>query len=522
MPAGRRRGSRRPARWLRRCGCGRGRDGRSTPRSTPRAGGHWLGPGAAPRRRPRPGRSGSVARPCCRRGRPRPSRTRSRCAAPAVGSCAAPQASAASMLARSVRAKAGARLGGAAHTLRGESGCLGEPGGVRGPGTLGQPGVGHGLERERPDAVQQPVPNRVAQPGPARCSAATHPCRRRSPANGSRAGRPRRSPRPPARRGLRGRTPPPAAVRRRRTWPAPTDRAGRRGTTGRSSTDGRPSDRRRSGLRLVGSARTRNRSSRRRVISSTDSVLVRAAASSIASGRPSRDRHRSRTAVAVRLRGVASALCRGAAGEQLDTVGRASAGRARRRPRRRRRAGPGWCTGSAAPGRHRGGEPPEPRPRRGRVRSCRESPRAEASLKGSNSAASPPGPSTAPISTSTTSSAVLALSSLASQTPSAPRTPSGQLAADRDRHRRLPDTARPHDLHEPLAGEQVGQGRHLVVAADELRRHRRKVPGPPWRSSPCRGRERERRAPRPGPGSGARAPAAAVGGRDPARRPAGS
>ena len=60
--------------------------------------------------------------------------------------------------------------------------------------------------------------------------------RRRSRANGSRAGRPRRSPRRPARRAPRGRTRPPVGARRRRRWRVPTGRAGRRGTTGRSST----------------------------------------------------------------------------------------------------------------------------------------------------------------------------------------------------------------------------------------------------------------------------------------------
>ena len=123
------------------------------------------------------------------------------------------------------------------------------------------------------------------------------PRRRRSPANGSRAGRPRRSPRLPARRALRGRTRPPAAARRRRRWQGPTGPAGRRGTAARSSIGSSTlSARRRSGLRLVGSLNTLKRSSRRRVISSIDNVLVRAAASSIASGRPSSERHRSRTA----------------------------------------------------------------------------------------------------------------------------------------------------------------------------------------------------------------------------------
>ena len=64
---------------------------------------------------------------------------------------------------------------------------------------VGQPGVGHRLERERADAVEQPVAD------------ATRRRRRRSRANGSPAVRPRRSPRTPARRAPRGRTRPPAS-----------------------------------------------------------------------------------------------------------------------------------------------------------------------------------------------------------------------------------------------------------------------------------------------------------------------
>ena len=75
-PAGRRRRSRRPARWRRRCGRGRARGDPSTLRSTPRAAGRWPGLGPAPRRRRRRVRPGSVARLGCRRGRPRPNRTR--------------------------------------------------------------------------------------------------------------------------------------------------------------------------------------------------------------------------------------------------------------------------------------------------------------------------------------------------------------------------------------------------------------------------------------------------------------
>ena len=121
--------------------------------------------------------------------------------------------------------------------------------------------------------------------------------RRRSPANGWRGDPRRRSPLRRARRAHRARTRQLVAVRRRRMWQAPTGHVDRRGTTARSSTGSSISSaRRRSGLRLVGSLKTLNRSSSRRVISSIDSVFVRAAASSIASGRPSSDRHSSSTA----------------------------------------------------------------------------------------------------------------------------------------------------------------------------------------------------------------------------------
>ena len=47
----------------------------------------------------------------------------------------------------------------AAHAVGGGGGRVGEPRGVGGEGALGQPGVGHRFERERADAVEQPVPD---------------------------------------------------------------------------------------------------------------------------------------------------------------------------------------------------------------------------------------------------------------------------------------------------------------------------------------------------------------------------
>ena len=122
------------------------------------------------------------------------------------------------------------------------------------------------------------------------------------------------------------------------------------------------------------------------MISSIDSVLVRAAASSIASGRPSSERHRSCTASSASV----AAPGGGATGEQLHGVGE--------RERRELEHGlavdverrPGWCTGSAARGRRRGGGPRAPRRRRRRARSCRGSPPRRRALSRSSSAASPP------------------------------------------------------------------------------------------------------------------------------------
>ena len=129
-PAGRRHRSCRPVRWPRRCGRGRGRGDRSTPRSTPRAAGRWPGPGPARRRR----RASSAAKIRCApllsprttQAHPNPLTMPSA----SSGSCAALQANAASMLARSARAKArysacrllrtpcGGRLGRLRRTMR--------------------------------------------------------------------------------------------------------------------------------------------------------------------------------------------------------------------------------------------------------------------------------------------------------------------------------------------------------------------------------------------------------------------
>ncbi len=181
-PAGRRRRSRRPAPSRRRRAGARARGGPSTPRSTPRA--------AARSARSRAGAASPAASSAARsRCAPRlsPSTIHAQpnplaIASARSGSCAALQASAASMFARSARAKARCSAWRALRTPAVDAPRRGgEPRGVRVERAVGQPGLGHRLERERADAVEQPVAGRRAR-------------RRRSPASGPRAGRPRRSP----------------------------------------------------------------------------------------------------------------------------------------------------------------------------------------------------------------------------------------------------------------------------------------------------------------------------------------
>ena len=225
-PAGRRRRSRRPARWPRRCGRGPARGDRSTLRSTPRAAGRWPGP--------RAGAASPAASSAARiRWAPRLS-PRTTQAQPnpltmpsaSSGSCAALQARAASMLARSARAKARCSAWRLLRTP------------VRG-GSRPRRRTTRRARRGRARTARRRSSLRARTRGCCRAAgsgpAPTRRRRRRSPASGWRAGRPRRSRRRPARRALRGRTRPRRAVRHRRTWPAPTGPAGRRGTTGRSS-----------------------------------------------------------------------------------------------------------------------------------------------------------------------------------------------------------------------------------------------------------------------------------------------
>ena len=180
--------------------------------------------------------------------------------------------------------------------VRGGSGGRGEPRGVRGEGALGQPGLRHRVERERADAVEQPVARRAVVVDDHERAAREPPDhvdrRRRGHVERLEDELDRGQRRAAGERGQRPQAP---LVVGEQQLVAPPDR--RLAAPGGAR-----------GLRLVGSLSTLKRSSRRRVISSIDSVLVRAAASSIASGSPSSERHRSRTASPASPRGGAHAV----------------------------------------------------------------------------------------------------------------------------------------------------------------------------------------------------------------------
>ena len=122
-------------------------------------------------------------------------------------------------------------LAAAAHTLCRGSGCVSKPGGVRGECAFVQPGVGHCFQRERANALEQPVSNRcrgvvIVDDHERTAREATDYVDRR---------------RQRGRRALRGRIRRRAAEHHRRRRRAPTGRACRRGTTARNSTGSWPS-----------------------------------------------------------------------------------------------------------------------------------------------------------------------------------------------------------------------------------------------------------------------------------------
>ena len=113
-------------------------------------------------------------------------------------------------------------------------------------------------------------------------------------------------------------------------------------------------------------------------------------------------------------------------------------------------------------------------------------------MNDSNSAASPPGPSTALTNTSMTWSGVLALSSLASQTPSAP-TPADVVSSRPTAIATavFPIPPAPTISTNRSEARRSDDGGNLGLAADQLCHQRGQVPGPPWRAGPGCGACRE-------------------------------
>ena len=144
--------------------------------------------------------------------------------------------------------------------------------------------------------------------------------------------------------------------------------------------------------------------------------------------------------------------------------------------------------------------------------------RAEDVLSRSKRAASPPGPSTAPIKASTTSSAVTAVSSLANQTPSRPTRPA------RGRQRSRPPSSRCLPVPRSPRAARWRAGRRGPPPPSHDRRARQSSPAgsrPASGAAPSTWREARSSDGVLDAGSVARAPAAKVAGRDRARRPAG-
>ena len=246
------------------------------------------------------------------------------------------------------------------------------------------------------------------------------------------------------------------------------------------------------------------------MISSIDNVLVRAAASSIASGRPSSERHRSCTASSASLAGAAA---RGATGEQLDGVGerkrrelehglavdveRNLAGAQDPQPGGGVEEADGERRGSVddvlavVEDHHRGGALEPLEQRRLAARDVQRGDQRVEDVVGRRRGLEPGQPD-ATGATSRQPSRPVAIATAVFPIPPGPTISTSRLLR-----------------------EQVGQGGDLRLASDELGRHRRQVPG-------RRARSGRARAPGRGRGSAARAAAAAVRDRGRARPPAGS
>ena len=351
-------------------------------------------------------------------------------------------------------------LTAAANATRGGCGGVGEPAGVRGQRDLAEPGLGHRLEGERADAVEQPVAavgRGVVvddQEGAAGQTADDVDRRRRRDTEGV-EDELDRAERCPA--GERGERPQAALVVGEQQVVAPADRRSERPTPFRLAA-GRvvqhaepvvesPSDvLHRQRPRACRGELDRQRQPIERTAQLVDRIVA-----------VTDDRRPARWAVARRVNSwTASPSGSGASSTTVSPsmpsgtwlVHRIrSPGTASSRRTARSAAASTTCSQLS----------------RMTVVSARRS--------RSTRAVSPPVTFNAAITVSTTSSVVVAVSNRASHTP--PGALSG--AAGGDRHGRLADTADTDDLDQPPGGEQLGQVGDDPVATDELGRHRRQV-----------------------------------------------
>ena len=378
-------------------------------------------------------------------------------------------------------------LAGASHTLRGRASGLGEPGGVRRSGALGEPGRGHGIERESLDAVQQPVSERWAAD---RIRWGGRRCR------------------------------PWVVDRHQRPAREPADHVDRRGgghvegfEDELHRREGGPA--RECGQRPQASLVVR----KQQVVAPCDGRPERPAAFRPAAGRISQheepvvessgdlfdgqrlgsccgelDRQRQTVQgpaqVAHRLvvwrHGVASALRRGTAHEQADTVGQ--------------RQGceleddlavdVEWDLAGAQDPQSRGGIQEADRKGRGLVEHVfavvehHQRRGVLERLEQRRLSAGAVDRTDQHVDDLVCRAGALQPGQPDAIGPQARRR--GQPARDRQGHRRLPNTARPDDFHQPFPSQQVGHGGNLVLAAHQLHRHRRKVPDPPYAAGPRR------------------------------------
>ena len=266
------------------------------------------------------------------------------------------------------------------------------------------------------------------------------------------------------------------ARRRRRSRRAPTARAGRRGTAGRSSTRSRSTGRGCAGAgALVGSASNANRSSSRRAMSRTESDRTRAAASSIASGRPSSDRHTSSTiAVACRRRGRSGAACaRARLTNSATECSRVSGSSGIQRTRPRCPAAPGsWRAirrrGTASS--RRSARAPTVSTR------CSQLSRSSTvSAPASRSSSDRSPPVTCSVSATTWDRSAVRVDGVQPDQPDATRR--RQPAADLDREPGLADARGPDDRHQPVLPDQRRELGDVGLAAHERGGERGQVPG---------------------------------------------